>query len=135
MSDNNHTQALVRPRPPALPATRQDMIAQRKSEMRRTLNDHVEDAHLALYNDEQYQRFLDAVYDEDAVEGSLAADNLEAARMIRDFARKDDRDSYVADKKLATLAKALGVVLRRYGMSRKERSRMIDGETIEANGE
>ena len=134
MSDN-HTQALVRPRPPSLPATRQEMIAQRKGEMRRTLNDHVEDAHLVLYDNEQYQRLLDAVYDEDAVEGSLAADNLEAARMIRDFARIDGRDPYVADKKLATLSKALGVVLRRYGMSRKERSRMIDGETVETNGE
>ena len=33
------------------------------------------------------------------------------------------------------ISKALGVVLRRYGMSRKERARMIDGETVEPNGE
>ena len=136
MSGNNTANGQIgRARPTPLPATRQDMIAQRKGEMIRTLNDHVEDAHLALYDNEQYQRFLDAVYDEDAVEGSLAADNLEAARMIREHAREGNRDAYVADKKLATLSKALGVVLRRYGMSRKERSRMIDGETVENNGE
>lgn len=124
---------IVRQRPPALPATTTDMMAQRKHEMRRTLNDHVETLHLQLYEDAAYQRLLDAVYDEDAVEGSLSADNLLAAQMIRDCARKDARDPYVGEKKLATLAKALSVVLRRYGMSRKERARMIDGETVESN--
>lgn len=126
---------IIRPRPPSLPTTREEMIAQRKSEMHRTLNDHVEDIHLALYTDPDYQRLLDAVYDEDAVEGSLAADNLEAATMIRDYARKDKRNPYVGDKKKATISKALGVVLRRYGMSRKERSRMVHGETVNTNND
>lgn len=125
---------IIRPRPPALPTTTSEMIAQRKHEMRRTLNDHVEALHLQLYDDAKYQRLLDAVYDEDAVEGSLSADNLLAAQMIRERAAGENgRDAYVAEKKLATISKALGVVLRRYGMSRKERARMIDGETVDSN--
>ena len=124
---------LVKPRPIALPANTSDLIAQRKTELRRTLNDHVEALHLQLYDDVKYQRLLDAVYDEDAVEGSLAADNLLAAQMIRDRATEGDRDKYVAEKKLATLSKALGVVLRRYGVSRKERARTIAGETVDSN--
>ena len=126
---------VVRPRPPALPANTTDMMAQRKTALRRTLNDHVETIHLQLYEDAKYQRLLDAVYDEDAVEGSLSADNLLAAQMIRQHAEENNRDPYVAEKKLATLSKALGIVLRRYGMSRRERARMIDGETVENNGE
>ena len=51
--------------------------------------------------------------------------------MIREYARQDNRNTYVGDKKLVTISKSLGVVLRRYGMSRKERARMIDGETVE----
>lgn len=136
MSENKTTNgAIVRPRPPSLPATRGDLLANRKGDPVRTLNDHIEDIHIILYEDGTYQRFLDAVYDEDAVEGSLAADNLEAARMIREYARQDNRNTYVGDKKLVTISKSLGVVLRRYGMSRKERARMIDGETVESNGE
>lgn len=126
---------VVRPRPPALPATTTDLLAQRKQDPHRTLNDHVEAIHVQLYENAEYQRFLDAVYDEDAVEGSLAADNLQAAQMIRNKAREAGHDPYVAEKKLATISKALGVVLRRYGMSRKERARMIHGETVEPNGD
>lgn len=134
-SEQSARREIHRPSPPPLPATRGEMLAQRKGDPHKTLNDHIEEIHSALYEDAKYQRFLDAVYDEDAVEGSLAADNLEAARMIRSHASEDDRNTYVADKKLATISKALGVVLRRYGMSRKERSRMIDGETVDMNSE
>jgi hypothetical protein len=132
---SNTSQTVTRSKPPALPATTADMLGQRKFEMRRTLNDHVETIHLKLYENTDYQRLLDAVYDEDAVEGSLAADNLLAAQMIRTAAVADNADPYVAEKKLATISKALAVVLRRYGMSRKERARMIDGESVDPNGE
>lgn len=89
----------------------------------------VEDVHLALYEDDQYQSFLYAVYDEQAVEGSLAADNIMAAELIRDKAKKMDHGE-LAKEKLATIAKALGVVLRRYGFARKERRNMVRGEVV-----
>lgn len=86
----------------------------------RTLNDHVADLHVMLTGDFRYQRYLRAVSDEEAVEGSLGADNMMAARMIRDKA-KAVGDKVVAAEKLATIVKSLGVVLRHYGTSRKQR--------------
>lgn len=119
----------LKPTPPSLPETAVDFLAQRKLKADRTLNDQVEDIHIRMYEDKQYRGFLYAVYDEQAVEGSLACDNVKAAEMIRNYARKNDFVE-VADQKLATITKVLGVVLRRYGSSRKERRNMIGGEVI-----
>ena len=115
--------------PPPLPANRSSLLAQRVGQMRRTLNDLVEEAHISLYENVRYNSFLNAVYDEQAVEGSLSADNIMAATMIREHATKNE-DNPLAGEKLATIAKALGVVLRRYEISRKERRNMIHGETV-----
>lgn len=125
---NNVTKTL------ALPATTQDLMSMRKSMRERTLNDHVEDVHVALWDDPAYHRALEAVYDEDAVEGSLAADNFLAATMIREHARANG-NLYLKDKKLATIVKALNVVLKRYGISRKERAVTIGDTVISNTGE
>lgn len=142
---------------PSLPKTPAEWDAARAIKHERTLNDHVEDIHLAISANEKlhskYERLLDAVYDEDAVEGSLSTDNILAATMIRDFASEgaeitedeDDgsrhvgpgaRDHYVATKKLATLVKSLNVVLRRYKNSRAERARRVGDDIVggESNG-
>jgi hypothetical protein len=116
--------------PPPLPATKDELLAQRVGQMRRTLNDMVEDIHVALYDNEKYSAYLYAVYDEQAVEGSLAADNVMAATMVREHAKKSNNENPLAKEKLATISKALGVVLRRYEISRKERRNMIHGETV-----
>jgi hypothetical protein len=118
-SDPNWTtrdELSIRPLPPTTVA----LIEQRKSKASFTLNDMIEKHHLSLYEQPDYQRLLEAVYSEQAVEGSLVADDLEAARMIRKFA-KEQGDGYVAKQKLATIVKSMAVVLRRYGISRKER--------------
>jgi len=122
------TVSALRPLPPALPETVDGFLAHRKLKAKRTLNDQVEDAYLALVQNEKFQAFIFAVYDEQAVEGSLAADNIMAAEMIRDKAKAAGSD--LAKEKLATISKALGVVQRRYGFSRKERRYMIRGEII-----
>ncbi len=114
----------------ALPVTTQDLLAMRKTMRERTLNDHVDDIHVALWTNPDYHRALEAVYDEDAVEGSLAADNFIAAGMIRDHARQND-NHHVKDKKLATIVKSLNVVLRRYGIGRKERAITIGDEVVQ----
>ena len=75
-----------------------------------------------------FKAYLSAVYDEDAVEGSLATDNTFAAITIRNKAR--EINSPLADKKCATISKALGVVLRRYNQDRKTRRRMVDGVIV-----
>ena len=113
-----------------LPATVADMMA-RKNPALQNLNDHVDAIHVRLFaTDAKYQLLLDAVYDEEAQEGSLAADNIMAAMVIRQYAAKDDADMYVASKKLATIVKSLNVCLRRYHMTRKERAITVDGEPV-----
>lgn len=87
-----------RPRAVPLPTTVEDMLAQRRTMAGRTLNDYVEDMHIKLWPNATYQRFLEAVYDEDAVEGSLAVDNIKAAEMIRDLA-KEEKVPQVANRK------------------------------------
>jgi hypothetical protein len=128
----------LRKSPPPLPSTTADLLASRKINAERTLNDHVEDLHVQLWEDAKYKRLLYAVYDEQAVEGSLSADNILAAMRIRAEAiNRFGKDSIVATEKLATISKSLGVVLRRYNQSRKERRNTVGGETVpaEANGE
>ena len=100
----------------------------------RTLNDHVDDAHVVLWSDANYRRALEAVYDEDAVEGSLAADNFIAANLIREYARKS-KNAYLEEKKLATIVKALNVVLRRYGIGRKERAMTVGDEIVSSSND
>src|SRR5262245_30610393 len=117
----------LRPSAPPLPTKLEDW--QRKLKAERTLNDLVEDVHRMLCEDEDYLDLLKAIYDEQAVEGSLGADNVMAAQMIRNRAKKID-GSEVANEKLATISKALGVVLRRYGASRKERRQTVHGEIV-----
>jgi hypothetical protein len=111
---------------PDLPATVGDL--QRKSLRSRTLNDFVEDVFLTLYGtDEHFMALLDAVGNADAVEGSTTADDFEAARMIRDAAPDG---SPLKAKNLTAIRNALGVVLRRYGISRRERAHLLGGEIV-----
>jgi hypothetical protein len=125
---------LTKPLPPKLPESREQYLALRKGNMTRTLNDMVEEIHLSLANNETYENFLYAVYPEQAQEGSLTADNLEAASMIREEAKKRRIDAVAREKK-ATIAKALGVVLRRFGQTRDERRRMVEGEIVPGQNE
>lgn len=121
----------LKPLPPALPATVDAW--QRFIKTRLNLNDEVEKIHLALLNDEelseQYMSYLYATWDEQAVEGSLSADNVLASNMIREKARAQHNE-VVGKEKLATISKALGVCLRRYHQSRKQRRNMVDGEIV-----
>jgi len=120
---------------PAVPVPRSLSDWHRYVKQERTLNDHVEELHKALFEeDPEYAPLFDAVYDEQATEGSLAADNLLAAMKIRALAdRRNLRE--VTREKYATIVKALNVVLRRYHQSRKERRNRVGGETVPDNGE
>jgi hypothetical protein len=113
---------------PPLPERIEDWERQIKAE--RTLNDLVEDIHRVLTNESAaYRGYLRAVYDAHAVEGSLAADNILAAMLIRDKA-KEIGSTEVAEEKLAIINLSLGVVLRRYKASRKQRRNMVHGEEV-----
>lgn len=113
---------------PPLPAKIEDW--ERAIAAERTLNDLVEDIHRLLVNESaDYRAFLRATYDAHAVEGSLAADNVCAAQMIRAKA-KAIGSTEVEKEKLAIINMALGVVLRRYHASRKQRRNTLGGEEI-----
>jgi len=105
----------------ALPTTVADLMAMKKSGKSRTVNDEVDFIHLRVWEGiPEYVSYLDAVGSEQAIEGSLVADDLEAARIIRDYAQEHGIH-VVGSLKLHTIRRALLVVLRRYRISRSER--------------
>jgi hypothetical protein len=122
-TDTNDRQLRI----PPLSRSAEEFLAKRKLKSRRTLNDEVETVYLALINDEQFQGYLEAVYDEDAVEGSLSIDNMKAAEMIRAKALEMEIVA-VSKRKLATIVKAMNVVLRRGNDDRNTRRYMLHGE-------
>ena len=83
---------------------------------------------ISVWEEDQFQTYLDAVYDEQAVEGSLAIDNVKAAELIREKATAIG--NRVSQEKLATIVKSLNVVLRRYGFSRNERRNLVGGKIV-----
>ena len=114
---------------PPLPDNIDDWTRHIKAE--RTLNDLVEDIHRVLVNEsEGYRKLLRATYDAHAVTGSLSFDNCKACEMIQEKA-KEIGSTEVANEKLAIINMALGVVLRRYKASRKQRRNTIGGEEVD----
>jgi hypothetical protein len=121
MSENNIT--VVGAGKTNLPAASADLI--RKSMRARTLNDYVEDVFLRLFDtDESFRELLDGVSNADSVEGTVRADDYQAARVIRDAAQEG---SPIKGKNLEAIRKALNVVMRRYGISRGERKHLLTG--------
>jgi DNA replicative helicase MCM subunit Mcm2 (Cdc46/Mcm family) len=125
----NRQQALATP----FPRTQSQMLALRRIKARKSINDLFEDAYLVMIEtDDIYIRLLDAIYDSQAVEGSLSIDNVKAAERVRNYAIEHNIAA-LKDEKLATLVKVQGVVVRRYGMDRKHRRQTIGGEVV-SNG-
>jgi hypothetical protein len=119
----------LRPRPEPLPEKTEDWERKIKSGL--TLNDHVEVAHLALWNsNDQYRAYHEAVWDSDALEGSISIDATMAAQMLRGYAKEKLAGNPAGEKNLDTIKKSLGVVLRRYGNSRKERRHTVAGQVV-----
>lgn len=113
---------------PPVPDNIDDWVRHIKAE--RTLNDLVEDIHRQLVNgSEKYRELLRATYDAHAVTGSLSFDNCLASMMIQEKATQLGV-SDVVDEKLAIINLALGVVLGRYKMRRKQRRNMLGGEEV-----
>lgn len=112
----------------ALPATAADLT--RKSLRSMTLNDHVEPVFLKLFDEGDnpvFHQYLAAVSNADSVEGSVFADDILAAQMIRDAAPEK---SPIKAARLVAIRNALNVVLRRYGISRNERRYQLGGEIV-----
>jgi hypothetical protein len=107
-------------RPVPLPATRESLVAQYALKRKRNINDYVEDILLKLWPDQNFMKYLDPIYDSQAVEGSLAADDLFAAQIIRQYAT-DNNSPLVANQNVTTIIKAMKVAQRRYKIGRQQR--------------
>jgi hypothetical protein len=117
----------IAPAPP-LPENIDDWERSIKAE--RTLNDMVEDLHRIIVNESpEYRAYLRAVADAHAVTGSLSFDNCKACELIQTKAKVIGYDE-VAEEKLGVINIALGVVLRRYKASRKQRRNMLRGQVV-----
>ena len=76
---------------PALPSTAEALLSFRKRPANASLNDLVEQIHVALWPSQEYQDLWDAIFDEQAVNGSMSIDDVMAASMVREYA-KEHRD-------------------------------------------
>ena len=116
---------------PTLPVPRgqQAMLDSRKSTATLSLNDLVEQCYLPLCDNEEFSSLLDAMWNSQAVEGSLAADDYKAAMMIKDYAIENNI-AIVKDQNWHTLRKSLNVITRRYNQNRKQRRNRVGGEYV-----
>jgi hypothetical protein len=122
------------PAAPPVPNTVVDLMNQRVSLRARTLNDDVEDIFLKLWEEEEFKSYFVPIWREETVEGSFVDDEVCAAKMVRDFAKKNNAP-LARNANLASLRHSLRVVARRYGLSRKERQGMVGGEVVENDDE
>lgn len=113
-------------RPVPLPATRESLVAQYRLKRKRNINDYVEEILLKLWPEQSFMKYLDALYDSQAVEGSLEADDFEAARIIRQYAKDDNHSPLVAGENLTTIVRAMRVAQRRYNIGRQQREEATD---------
>lgn len=118
-----------------LPATPAEWVL--KSGLKRTINDEVQTIHERLISStrlgDAYRVSLEPTSDEESPEGWVAADDYVACTMIKEYAVAEGHGR-VARLQLGAIRAALNVVLRRYGMSRKQRRFMIDGKEVPAPG-
>jgi hypothetical protein len=108
----------------------------RKFDRHKKLNDDVENVHGSLsWSDkaEEYLRLLDATHNSQAVEGSIAADDFAAARMLREHAQSIGNK--VAEQNLTTIKRALSIVLSRYNLGRKQRANRVGAVVVPENRE
>jgi hypothetical protein len=111
---------------PALPETRDDLLAQYKLKRRRSINDLVEEVIVKLWdNDDNFMKYVEAIYDSQAIEGSMDDDDVMAALIIRDTAKRD-KHVEVADQNVHTIKLAMRVALRRFDLGRGQRYNLAE---------
>jgi hypothetical protein len=125
----------LRPSAPPLPPAVTDLDALWKNRVPlKSLNDIVQEIHRRLWSDPEYRRYLEAIWPEEAVEGSFIMDDSEAARMIRKYDRENGHQIPEHSDKLSAIVKSLHVVLRRYkDLSRQARRALVMGESVESD--
>jgi hypothetical protein len=103
-----------------VPATVQELMAQRYRPRAPTLNQEVEAIFIKLWEDESFRALMSAVTNEESVEGLCRDDDVMASLLVRDFAKAHDIET-VQGRKLSVIAASLRLVADRYGLSRRKR--------------
>jgi hypothetical protein len=108
-------------RPEPLPATVEEFKARRLVPFTKPFLPAIEAYVIKLYPDPLFRRLSEAAFPEDALEGSLPADNFARAMMLREAAREAD-DDQVGSADLAKISRTIGAVMMlKYGFSRRKR--------------
>ena len=128
MSDANTNFELPTDVPP-LPATVADLLAHRKSNHKKSLNDEVDDIFVRLWEDPKFRELFEAIHPSQTVEGSFAADDTIAAERVRKYATEHHMPT-TANTKLAAIVFSVHVVSRRFGQNRSQRRNMVKGERV-----
>jgi hypothetical protein len=88
-------------------------------------NDRVQGAYFGVRDDPQrgelFREMRQACTNDYAVEGHISDDDSESSRLLRDYAREEIGDAVVAGAKLSEIRRAIGVVERRFKISRNQR--------------
>ena len=115
-------------RPANLPATASEWV--RKAKIGLDINDEAEQAGLSLINggNPEFLRFLNAVHNEDAVEGSIHADDYVAAQMLRNHGRSLGLP-LLSNASLEKAKKAQRAWLARYGLDSATRRKSAGSTT------
>jgi hypothetical protein len=110
------------------------LIARRRHKDVRSLIDQTEEVHQLLWEDPEYRQYFNAAYNDQAVEGSLIADDFMAVSKIKAKAKAQEvGNQSVAAAKIHDLTIALHRVAGRYeGLTRKERRAMVNGSSTSA---
>jgi hypothetical protein len=77
-------------------------------------------------NDPDFIAFSNAIDNKEAIEGSMYADDLERAQMVREFAEQHEISEITQLPKHDIAKKVRAVIAHRYkGQSRKDRRRLL----------
>lgn len=88
------------------------------------LNDAVQHAVRALYEKDEFRVLIQAVNNDEAIEGSKIADDFAACMMIRQYG-VEAGNALIKAADLTDLKHALGVAMNRHKSGRKQRLKML----------
>lgn len=111
-----------------LPANVTELLAQRVVKRTVTLLDEVEQAMTELFGEEQFKQYREALDNDNTVEGSVFADDICAAQMIRKKAEEMGLRQ-IAEADLTTISQKLRAAERRFNASRRQRKNAPPDET------
>jgi hypothetical protein len=108
-----------------LPDNIADLEAQRVVKPVFKLIDEVERAYGALYENDEFRKFREALDNDETVEGSIAADDFSAARLIREKG-EDMGLKLITQANLTDISIKLRAAERRFHTDRKSRARVAE---------